>query len=57
MANYALKDKLVVFGVIPNSPETGYGYIKSKHALNEFNKSASEIEKFIGFQIKKITLY
>ena len=45
--NYALKEKLVVFGVIPNSPETGYGYIKSKNALNKFNKSASEIEKFI----------
>ena len=44
---YAIKDKLVVFGIVPNSPETGYGYIKSKNPLNKSNESASEIEKFI----------
>lgn len=28
-ANFAAKDFLVTFGVIPNKPETGYGYIKA----------------------------
>jgi len=27
--DYALKDKLVTFGIIPTSPETGYGYVKA----------------------------
>ena len=26
--NFSNSDKLVIFGVLPNSPETGYGYIK-----------------------------
>ena len=28
--NYAEKEKLVTFGIVPTSPETGYGYIKRK---------------------------
>lgn len=31
----AEKDKLVTFGIVPQSPETGYGYIKKGHRLDE----------------------
>ncbi|SBS61216.1 mannose-1-phosphate guanylyltransferase/mannose-6-phosphate isomerase [Vibrio atlanticus] len=27
--SFALNDKLVTFGIVPNAPETGYGYIKA----------------------------
>ena len=30
----ASKEKLITFGIIPNSPETGYGYIKSDKPFN-----------------------
>ncbi len=43
----AQEGKLVVFGVVPNSPETGYGYIKSKIPLISSSISCSEIEKFV----------
>ena len=33
---YASKGRLVTFGIVPQSPETGYGYIKSE---KEFDKS------------------
>jgi mannose-1-phosphate guanylyltransferase/mannose-6-phosphate isomerase len=41
----ALNDQFVTFGVVPSSPETGYGYIKSADsvAINEVSK----IEKFV----------
>lgn len=43
---YAKNEKLVTFGVIPNEPETGYGYIHKGESLNEdiFN-IANFIEK------------
>ena len=31
---YALKNYLVTFGIIPDYPETGYGYIKSKSSIS-----------------------
>ena len=36
----ALQDQFVTFGVVPNSPETGYGYIKAADsvAVNEVSK-------------------
>lgn len=40
------KERLVTFGITPNGPETGYGYIKSYQELSEDNL-ASRIEKFI----------
>ncbi|MBU8909637.1 MAG: mannose-1-phosphate guanylyltransferase/mannose-6-phosphate isomerase [Desulfobacterales bacterium] len=43
---YAQKDSLVTFGIIPGSPETGYGYIK-KGELLEKDSGASKIEKFV----------
>lgn len=40
----ALENKLVTFGIIPGSPETGYGYIKSGESLGE---GLFEVEKFV----------
>ena len=45
--NYANKNKLVTFGVIPNKPETGYGYIKSNKAFNPNKMEGYNIEEFI----------
>ena len=35
------------FGVIPNRPETGYGYIESESVLNKENIDGVRIKKFI----------
>ena len=43
---YAEKNNLITFGVIPDSPETGYGYIK-KGDLLESATGASKIERFV----------
>ena len=43
----AKKDKLVTFGIIPNRPETGYGYIESESPLNKEIIKGSKIKKFI----------
>ena len=44
---YSAKNKLVTFGVIPRSPETGYGYIKSKRPFDLENIEGIEISQFI----------
>ena len=43
---YSNQEDLVTFGVFPNSPETGYGYIEAKDELTKENIS-SKIVKFI----------
>ena len=43
---HAREGKLVTFGVIPNYPETGYGYIETTEELNK-HKTSSKIKKFI----------
>ncbi len=43
---YALKDKLITFGIVPNSPETGYGYIKKGDLLDTATE-ASGIDSFV----------
>jgi len=43
---YAEKKDLITFGIIPDSPETGYGYIK-KGELLEQGTGASKIERFV----------
>lgn len=43
---YAQKDKLITFGIVPDSPETGYGYIK-KGELLDVNSGASRIDSFV----------
>ena len=44
---YALKDNLITFGIVPNYPETGYGYIESEDNINDGKKEVSKIKKFI----------
>lgn len=44
---YAERGNLVTFGVIPNRPETGYGYIESESILNKENIDGIRIKKFI----------
>ena len=39
--------KLIIFGIVPKYPATGYGYIKAKNALGIDNKSSNKVEKFI----------
>ena len=43
----AIKNKLVTFGVIPTSPEIGYGYIESQKPLSKDNLESSKIVRFI----------
>jgi mannose-1-phosphate guanylyltransferase/mannose-1-phosphate guanylyltransferase/mannose-6-phosphate isomerase len=43
---YAGKDNLITFGVIPDSPETGYGYIKKAQLLEE-DTGACKVGKFV----------
>ena len=44
---YSSNNKLVTFGVIPSSPETGYGYIKSEKPLNKKTFEGVNISEFI----------
>lgn len=44
-ARVALSGKLVTFGVIPTSPETGYGYIRSGDDHDEYSDVAAFVEK------------
>ena len=44
--NYADKDKLVTFGVVPTSPQTGYGYIKSDQPFNLKGIKGNKITDF-----------
>ena len=50
---YAKNGRLVTFGVTPDKPETGYGYIESKENLSS-KKISSEINKFIEKPNKNI---
>ena len=43
---HANNGRIVTFGIIPNKPETGFGYIESFDKLSNQNKS-SKIKKFI----------
>nr|ACA24871.1 ManC [Shigella dysenteriae] len=45
---YANKGKLITFGIVPNSPETGYGYIKRGHLCSGNNANlAFEVAEFV----------
>ena len=44
---YSNKGKLVTFGVIPEEPDTGYGYIKSAEPLEESGIKGSRIDGFV----------
>lgn len=43
-ANLAEKDRLVTFGIVPKSPETGYGYIQRG---KELNSHGFEVRRFV----------
>tara|TARA_S200000501_G_C20845026_1_gene753295 strand:- start:559 stop:1998 length:1440 start_codon:yes stop_codon:yes gene_type:complete len=43
---FALKNRLVTFGIIPDSPHIGYGYIKAENPLNRNKISGENIIKF-----------
>ena len=43
----ALENKLVVFGINPTSPETGYGYIKATQPYEKNNQKKLDIEEFV----------
>jgi len=45
--NYANRHNLVTFGIVPNKPETGFGYIESESLLDQKEIKASKIKKFI----------
>lgn len=45
--NSALENNLVTFGIVPNHPETGYGYIESEFVLDVNNIKGSRIKRFI----------
>tara|TARA_A100000164_G_C21887743_1_gene763664 strand:+ start:250 stop:1737 length:1488 start_codon:yes stop_codon:yes gene_type:complete len=44
---YSEEGRLVTFGVIPDFPETGYGYIESEKPLNVDNNLGENITRFI----------
>ncbi|MBO8244196.1 mannose-1-phosphate guanylyltransferase/mannose-6-phosphate isomerase [Prochlorococcus marinus XMU1411] len=44
---FSQENKIVTFGVIPTSPETGYGYIKSKEPFNLNKINGIDIMEFI----------
>ena len=52
-----MRDNLIIFGVSPTYPATGYGYIKSENKLdiNEFNPS--KVDKFIEKPDEKTAKY
>ena len=53
----ALKDNLIIFGVSPTYPSTGYGYIKSERPLDNNKYSASKVDKFIEKPDEKTASY
>ena len=44
---FAQNDRLVTFGIIPNSPHTGYGYIKAEKAFEDKKITGENILEFI----------
>ena len=52
---YSLKGKVVTFGIVPSSPETGFGYIKAKPNSKSVERGF-QIEKFIEKPNKEIAL-
>ena len=44
---YAVEGRIVTFGVVPNYPATGYGYIKSNKRFQKGTIEGLKIEKFI----------
>ena len=45
--SHAEKDRLVTYGILPTSPETGYGYIRAKRPLSSSKLNGEEIDQFL----------
>ena len=45
--NYAMKGNLITFGITPNRPETGFGYIESEKKLDNDILNGEKILQFI----------
>ena len=45
--HFARQDCLITFGIVPQSPETGYGYIRGGEALTDGGHQGLRIEKFV----------
>jgi len=57
--SYAMGNRLVTFGVIPDSPETGFGYIEAENKLDPKNIKGEKILRFIekpNLEIAKILI-
>ena len=50
---YSKNSFLVTFGILPTSPEVGYGYIKSEEALNKTKIEGSKVDCFVEKPDKK----
>ncbi len=46
-AGYLKLGRIVTFGVMPDSPETGYGYIESENFLNNSYPKGEKIKRFV----------
>ena len=44
---YSEKGKLVTYGIVPTSPEVGYGYIKASETLDNLYMKGSKVDSFI----------
>lgn len=44
---FAEKGKLVTFGIVPTSPETGYGYIKTGEVLSNTGQDGYKVAAFV----------
>ncbi|HFP9274692.1 mannose-1-phosphate guanylyltransferase/mannose-6-phosphate isomerase [Klebsiella pneumoniae] len=44
---YAQADHLVTFGIVPNTPETGYGYIQRGDSLGEGEHAPYQVARFV----------
>ena len=53
----ALQDNLVIFGIPPKYPATGYGYIKSEKQLDQNEYSPSKVDQFIEKPDEKTAEY
>ncbi len=55
--NEALKDNLIIYGVPPTYPSTGYGYIKSENQLNHNEINPIKVDEFIEKPDKETAKY
>ena len=52
--DFAERNKIITFGIPPNGPETGYGYIECEKKMEINNLEAIKIRKFIEKPTKEV---